>query len=156
MQNPQANARDQQKSLTDFGLAVHRSTIQRTLHAHGLNGRVARRKPLLRTRHKNDPVNYAREHLNESEDFWNNILWTDETKIELFGHNQPRYAWRKTGAAFEEKNVLSTAKNGGGSIMLWGCATANGPGNLVRVEGRMDSVLYQQNLENNVKKYLKN
>ena len=100
-------------------------------------------------------MNYVREHLTESEDFWTNFLCTDEAKIELFGHNQQRYVWRKTGAAFEEKNVLPTVKNGGGSIMVDGCAAASEPKNLVRVEGRMDSILCQQILENNVKESVK-
>ena len=93
-------------------------------------------------------MNYVRGHLNESEDFWNNLVRTDETKIELFSHNQQRYVWRKTGAAFEEKNALPTVKNRGGSIMFGGCAAASDPGNLVHVGGRMDSILYQQILEN--------
>ena len=78
------------------------------------------------------------------------MLWTDEVKIELFGHNQQRYVWRKKGAAFHEKNTLPTVKHGGGSIMLWGCVAASGTGNIAWVEGRMDSTKYQQILEANI------
>lgn len=34
--------------------------------------------------------------------------------------------------------------------MLWGCVASAGTGNLVKVEGRMDSTQYPQILENNV------
>ena len=34
--------------------------------------------------------------------------------------------------------------------MLWGCVASAGTGNLVKVEGRMDSTQYQQILDNNV------
>ena len=34
--------------------------------------------------------------------------------------------------------------------MLWGCVASTGTGNLVKVEGRMDSNQYQQILETNV------
>ena len=44
----------------------------------------------------------------------NKILWSDETKIELFGLNTKCYIWRKPG-------TIPTVKHGGGSIMLWGC-----------------------------------
>uniref|UniRef100_A0AAZ3R2P6 Tc1-like transposase DDE domain-containing protein n=1 Tax=Oncorhynchus tshawytscha TaxID=74940 RepID=A0AAZ3R2P6_ONCTS len=44
----------------------------------------------------------------------NQILWSDESKIELFGLNANRHVWRKPGA-------IPTVKHGGGSIMLWGC-----------------------------------
>ena len=38
----------------------------------------------------------------------NKILWSDETKIELFGLNSKRYVWRKPG-------TIPMVKHGGGS-----------------------------------------
>uniref|UniRef100_A0AAY4DN58 Transposase n=1 Tax=Denticeps clupeoides TaxID=299321 RepID=A0AAY4DN58_9TELE len=29
-------------------------------------------------------LNFAKKHLNDCQDFWENTLWTDETKVELF------------------------------------------------------------------------
>ena len=48
----------------------------------------------------------------------NKILWSDETKLELFGLNAKRHIWRKSG-------TIPTVKLGGGSIMLWGCCSAD-------------------------------
>ena len=109
-----------------------------------------RQKPFLRTCHKQSRLRYAKAHLDQPASFWKKVLWTDETKIELFGHNKGRYAWRKKNTAFEGKHLLPTVKFGGGSIMLWGCVASAGTGNLVKVEGRMDSSQYQQILANNV------
>ncbi len=50
----------------------------------------------------------------------NKILWSDETKIELFGLNSKWYVWRKPGTAHHLSNTVPTVKHGGGSIMLWG------------------------------------
>ena len=55
----------------------------------------------------------------------NKILWSDETKIELFGLNAKRRVWRKPG-------TIPTVKHGGGSITLWGCFTVAGTGRRVR------------------------
>ena len=42
----------------------------------------------------------------------NTILWSDETKIELFGLNAKCHVGRKPG-------TIPTVKHGGGSIMLF-------------------------------------
>lgn len=36
-------------------------------------------------------LRFMKLHLNKSEDFWNNVLWTDETKVQLFGCNVPHH-----------------------------------------------------------------
>jgi hypothetical protein len=51
----------------------------------------------------------------------NKILWSDETKIELFGLNAMQHVWRKLG-------TIRMVKHGGGSIMLWGCFQRQGLG----------------------------
>jgi hypothetical protein len=59
------------------------------------------------------------------------ILWTDETKIELFVLNANHHVWRKPC-------TIPTVKHDGGNIMLWGCFLAAGTGRLVRIEGKMN------------------
>jgi hypothetical protein len=58
------------------------------------------------------------------------IIWSDETKIELFGLNAKRHIWRKPG-------TIPTVKHGGGSIMLWGSFSVTGTGRLVRLERKI-------------------
>uniref|UniRef100_A0A3B5Q0Q6 Uncharacterized protein n=1 Tax=Xiphophorus maculatus TaxID=8083 RepID=A0A3B5Q0Q6_XIPMA len=53
---------------------------------------------------------------------WRHVLWSDETKGELFGHFGRRYIWRTNGDVCS----ILTVKYGGGSIMLWGCFDAGG------------------------------
>ncbi|CAG8849448.1 13651_t:CDS:2, partial [Gigaspora margarita] len=45
---------------------------------------------------------------------------------------------------FNERNVISTKKYGGGSIRVWGCFSSFGVGNIVRIFGTMDGDLYRQ------------
>lgn len=41
----------------------------------------------------------------------------------MFGVNQ--------NTAFQQKNLIPTVKHGGGSIMVWGCFAAAGPGQVI-------------------------
>ena len=43
-----------------------------------------------------------------------------------------------------------TAKHGGGSVMVWGCFAASGPGVLAIIDGIMNSALHQTILQENV------
>ena len=51
---------------------------------------------------------------------------SEETKIELFGHNDHLYVWRKKGEACKPKNTIPSVKHGGGSIMLRGALLQEG------------------------------
>jgi hypothetical protein len=74
----------------------------------------------------------------------NKILWSDETKIELFDLNAKRHVWMKPG-------IIATVKNGGsGGGMLWGCFSAAGTERLIRIEGKMNVAKYREILDDNL------
>jgi hypothetical protein len=85
--------------LEETGTKVSIYTVKRVLYRHNLKGRSARKKPLLQNRHSKKPHWFATAHGDKDHTFWRNVLWSDETKIELFGHNDHRYVWRKKGEA---------------------------------------------------------
>ena len=58
--------------------------------------------------------------------------------------------WRRQKEIHAEKYLIPTVKYGGGSLMLWGCFSSKGPGQLVRIHGIMDSIKYQQILNQNL------
>uniref|UniRef100_A0A8C5WFT6 Transposase n=1 Tax=Leptobrachium leishanense TaxID=445787 RepID=A0A8C5WFT6_9ANUR len=61
-----------------------------------------RRKPLLSKKNIAAHLKFfAEDHLDVPQHYWQNILWTDETKIELFGKNTQHYVWRKKGTAHQ-------------------------------------------------------
>lgn len=52
--------------------------------------------------------------------------------------NNRRYVWRDPTRAFWEKNLVPTAKHGGGSIRICVYFVAAGTGEIVRIDGTMD------------------
>ncbi len=132
--NPKITVAELQRCIREMGESCRKSTITAALHQSGLYGRVARRKPLVSARHMKACMEFAKKHLKDSKMVTNKVLWSDETKIELFGLNSKRYVWRKPGTAHHLSNTVPTVKHGGGSIMLWGCFSAAGTGRLVAIE----------------------
>ncbi len=72
------------------------------------------------------------------------VLWSDETKIQLFGINLTRRVWRRRNATYVPKNTIPTVKHGGGNLMLWGCFSAKGTGQLHCFKGLIDGAMYRQ------------
>ncbi|KAF7641700.1 hypothetical protein LDENG_00274330 [Lucifuga dentata] len=128
--NPRLTSKDIQKSLAAADVHVHDSTVRKLLSKNGIHGCVARKKPLLSKK-------FVKEYNGKHEAFWRSILWSDESKIELFGRNK--------------KNLVLTVKHGGGSILVWACFAAGRPGNLTVIDSLINSSVYQSILDEHVK-----
>ncbi|KAG2462375.1 TC1A transposase, partial [Polypterus senegalus] len=148
--NPMVTLSELQRSSVERVEPSRRTTISAAIHQLGLYGRVARWKSLLSKRHMATCLEFAKRHLKDSQTMRNKILWSDETKIELFGVNARRHVWRNPGTAHHQANTIPTVKYGGGSIMLWGCFSAAGTGRLVRIKGKMTAAMYRDILHENL------
>ena len=115
-----------------------------------------RKVPLLKNAHVQARLKFAKEHLDDPEEAWDKVMWSDVTKIELFGMNSTRRVWRKRNAEYNPKNTRPTVKHGGGNLMLWGCFSAKGTGRLHRIEGRMNGAMYREILANNLSESTEN
>ncbi len=92
--------------------------------------------------HKKASKQFAEDKQTKDMDYWNHVLWSDETKINLFGSDCVKRVWRQQGEEYKDKYVLPTVKHGGGSVMVWGCMSAAGTGELQFIEGTMTANMY--------------
>ena len=108
----------------------------------GLHGHICQKKPLLSGIHIMKGKLWAKEHSGWSEKDWLHVVFTDESKFNLFGSNGRMYCQRRPGEEFLERNVQKKVKHGGGSLMVWGCLTQHGTGWLHCVNGHLNAVQY--------------
>ncbi len=97
---------------------------------------------LLKMMHKKARKQFAEDKQSKDMDYWNHVLWSDETKINFIGSDSVKRVWRQPSEEYKDKFVLPTVKHGGGSVMVWGCMSAAGTGELQFIEGTMNAKMY--------------
>ncbi|GBM62360.1 Transposable element Tcb1 transposase [Araneus ventricosus] len=68
--------------------------------------------------------------LNKPETYWNNILFANESKYNIFGSDGRIMVWRRKNEELNRKNLVGTVKYGGEGVLVWGCMSASGLDNL--------------------------
>ncbi len=89
--------------------------------------------------HKKACKQFAEDKETKDMDYWNHVLCSKETKINLFGSDGVKRVWRQLGEEYKDKCVLPTIKHGGGSVMVWGSMSAANTGKLQFIEGTMNA-----------------
>lgn len=108
---PSQISKDLQANLEQSGVIVSASTIRCTLNQTRLYGQRPRKTPFLiqgidkikgikrhRQRLKKEGLLFVKEYLG----IWENVLWTDEKKIELFGNANQQFVYRWCNEAHRE------------------------------------------------------
>ena len=66
-------------------------------------------------------LNLSKEHEKNCDEYWDHILWSDETKIKFFGSDGVQHVWHEPGKDYYSEHIVLKVKHGGGSEMIWGC-----------------------------------
>ena len=90
------------------------------LAKHGLHGRRPCRKPLVSRKNRLKRLQFARRHRNWDQLQWGRVLWSDESKFNLFSSDGVQYVRRPVGQRYDSRYQVPTVKHGGGSVMVWG------------------------------------
>ena len=93
--NTKSTTKEIANYLEASGMKVSSSTITRILHKNERKWCRAQKKPLLQQRHRKARLKFARDHQDKDLTFFKHVLWSDETKIEHFGHNHQYHVLAK-------------------------------------------------------------
>ena len=121
--------------------------MRRRLHEIGLKGRVTRKKQYVNKVNRGKRLEYAKTYREKPLGYWDNVLWTDESKFNLFGSDGKVMVWRTPKEELGPKCTVPTVKCGGGSVKCWGCFSSCGVENLVFIEGNMTGEVYRDILQ---------
>ena len=118
------------------------SLIRRILIYH-LRARIAIKKSYHTAKNRLARKVWAKEHALLPKIFWQNVLFSDETTLEL--HPNKRVLVRRLpNTGMEKKNLSETRKFGGKKLMLWGFIAHDGRKCLQKVCGTINSIKYLQ------------
>ena len=136
--NPHVSVREVASELRTTGVDVNVSTVRRRLHEYKYRGYTSRCKPLISAKNRRMRLQFAQKYQNEPTAFWNRVLGTDETKINMFQSDGKAHVWRKRGKAEDPKNTTMSVKFGGGGVQAWASISSSGTGSLVFIDDVTD------------------
>ncbi len=104
--NPRTTRGDLVNDLQRAGTKVTKATISNTLRRQGLKSCSARRVPLLKPVHVQARLKFAREHLDDPEEDWENVMRALKMKRGwVFQHdNDPKHTARATKEWLRKKH----------------------------------------------------
>ena len=111
------------------GILISEATTYRRLRSLGFQSRIPSTKPLLNLKQKAKRLKWARRYSKWSVKDWQEVIFSDESKFVIgFGDQGPR-VWRKKWERYRADCLKRSVKHPA-SLMVWGCVSARGAGNL--------------------------
>lgn len=136
------NAKDTQKYLNQLGYPISYSGTRKMISQLGFDCSLKKKKSLITTKHAKARLRWAKEHRDWTVDQWKKVIYSDETRINLWGSDGAKYVYKLKGDPIRPFHVKSKVKHDK-SLMMWGCMTSLGPGYACRIiEYPMNADLY--------------
>lgn len=119
--DPRKTAVDVTKLANEqMGLNISVRTARRRLKLAKLFARRPAKKPLISKKNRLARLAFARRYQHWTKNEWEKILWSDESKFNLFSSDGIRYVRRPPGERYKPIYQIPTVKHGGGNVMIWG------------------------------------
>ena len=121
-------------------------SYHRRLCDQGIRARRPFRGLILTPRHRLQRERWARQHLRMTRAEWANVLFTDESRFNLFNNDGRMRVYRRRGERLNDDCAFQRDHFGGGSVMVWGGVSLNSKTDLVIVPGNLNTARYQEGI----------
>lgn len=122
-------------------------TVRNRLREHSITPRRPAIRPTLLLRHRQRRRQWCRQYLRLPRAYWNNVLFTDESRFHLESSDGRVRVYRRRGERYLDPCVFQRQRfGGGGSIMVWGGISSQGRTQLVIVRGNLTGVRYRDEI----------
>ena len=122
------------------------NTVRRYIRKCNLKLYYAKQKPFINNTQKRRRLLWARAHLRWTDAKWKSVLWSDESTFQIvFGKCGRRVL--RTKEEKDHPDCYGRKVQKPASVMVWGCVSASGMGNLHICEGTINAERYIQVLE---------
>ena len=146
--NPSVNSSEIISDLNDAGIKISKATVNRNLRENGFKLYKSKAKPYLSKTMKKKRLAWAKNVQSKDNDFLKRIIFSDECSIEIpdcmVNSKIRRFPWSNP---YEDKYMVKKQKYPT-KVMVWGCITYNGIGELSIVDGMMNSDKYVFTIDN--------
>ena len=120
-------------------LPASESTLARRLKEAGIKCYRPARKPKLTDSHKEERLNFVSrtEHLD-----WRTVMFSDECTVSSAQGSGVNFVRRMRGERYSAQNLQTVDHSGRESIGLWASFTFEGPGEIVKINGKLNQHQY--------------
>lgn len=131
---------------SDLALNISLSRVRQIMSSDpNLRWAKMKKKPHMTPAHHAARLQWATSHVSWTQPQWDCVIWSDEKKFNLDGPDGRAYYWHDKRLP---PKIFSKRHSGGGSIMIWGCYSSRGGGQLAVLDGRLTAIKYIEILEN--------
>ena len=71
-------------------------------------------------------LSFAESMINKPETYWNNVLFADKSKFNIFGSDGRMIVRGRNNEGLNPKNLVETVKHAGRDVLVWDCMSASG------------------------------
>ncbi|KAG1615775.1 hypothetical protein G6F44_013168 [Rhizopus delemar] len=90
--------KDVQRYLCDIGRVIGYSACLKLLKSMGFQARIKKHKPFLKPIHTKKRLAWANAHKDWTKDDWRRMVFSDETKVNVWGSDGVKYYWKRPDA----------------------------------------------------------